>query len=392
MRRLFVILIASGLVLSACGTLEINVYQTPTPAIPIVSVPLNDTSRSDPDPLGMVYFWLSKPANDPIDPSRRLINIARLPGSCIVGRITCPPLEEIETPFEIGNEGPMPFITWSPDGTIVALPGSAEVAGSATALYLYEPQKNSWKELAQFPVVDYVIWSPDSQWIAMRVQDGLGNVDVFVIHPDGSGLRNLTDTNLPDQGEPSFVTVQSWVNGNVIIGTRGVSDEGSPAFYFVDPRTGSVQNTLYLLTYAIFASPDNALVTVKSISSDASSLEFIHDDGTTNYSIHSLKDSYVMNLTWAADGQKMAYLVSHDSFSDLSRVIVVANKDGSNLSQYPTDKTLISLVFSPDGKYLLADDHGSLYIVDLESSKMDRFPGIPSDWFTLYSSWQPPVQ
>lgn len=395
MWRLFVISIVLSLLNSACGTFEVNIYQTPTSAVPIVSVPLNEANHSTPDPLGMVYFWLSKPANDPVDPSIRLMSIARLPGSCVVGLIDCPPLEEIETPFEI-YPSPTEFISWTPDGKMAAVPGATDANGSSTIIYLYEPQKNAWKELAQFPVVDYVMWSTDGEWLAMRVQDGLGDVDVFVIRPDGTGLRNLTDTNLPDQGEPALITIQSWLNGNLIIGTSGISENESPIFYVVDPLTGSVQNMLYLLTYAIFVSPDNTLLTVKSISSDVSSLEFIHDDGTTSYSIHSLKDSYVSNLTWSSDEEKMAYLVSFDPFADLSRalsrVIIIANKDGTNLTQYTTDKTLITLMFSPDGKYILTDDTSSLYVLNLETTKIERFPGVPLDWFTSYSSWQPPVQ
>ncbi|HLO32862.1 MAG TPA: hypothetical protein VK249_27205 [Anaerolineales bacterium] len=368
-----------SLIVSACGRLGVDVYQTPTAAIPIVPASKNEGLDSKSDSLGEVYFWLSRSASDPSDPSQRMISLVRLPGSCIVGLTDCPSLEEIETPFDIQNEGPTPFTAWSPDGNMAVIPGFSQVDPSSTGVYLYVPHQNTWKELTHFKVVDYAIWSPDSDWIAMRVQDGLGNVDVFVIRPDGSGLRNLTDINLPDQGEPSFLTLQSWLNGNVIIGTRGISDAEVPVFYFVDPPTGRIQNTFDLSTYAIFVSPDDSLVAVKGISPHDSSLDFINQDGTTSYSILSLKDSWVMNLNWSKDGEKMAYLVSSNAWDNLSRVIVVANQDGTHLTQYPIDKTLISLMFSPGGKYLLSDDHDSLYVLNLDTSKIGRFSGLPAD-------------
>lgn len=87
----------------------------------------------------------------------------------------------------------------------------------------------------------------------------------------------------------------------------------------------------------------------------------------------------------------MAYLVSPGAWNNLSRAVMIASKDGTNLTRYPTDKTLISLTFSPDGNYLLSDDHDRLYVLNLETSAFNQFSGIPSDWSTLYPSWQPPI-
>jgi Tol biopolymer transport system component len=34
-------------------------------------------------------------------------------------------------------------------------------------------------------------WSPDGEWIAF-LSDRSGHVDLYVVHPDGTGLRRLT--------------------------------------------------------------------------------------------------------------------------------------------------------------------------------------------------------
>ena len=42
--------------------------------------------------------------------------------------------------------------------------------------------------------VGFVTWSPDGQWLAFTSAPGGGmNAQVFLVHPDGSGLRRLTD-------------------------------------------------------------------------------------------------------------------------------------------------------------------------------------------------------
>ena len=42
--------------------------------------------------------------------------------------------------------------------------------------------------------VGRVVWSPDGEWLALSIAPGGGmNTQIYVVHPDGSGLRRLTD-------------------------------------------------------------------------------------------------------------------------------------------------------------------------------------------------------
>jgi dipeptidyl aminopeptidase/acylaminoacyl peptidase len=44
------------------------------------------------------------------------------------------------------------------------------------------------------------IWSPDGQWIAFAHSPSRGVSDVWLVHPDGTGLRRLTTTPIPPRG------------------------------------------------------------------------------------------------------------------------------------------------------------------------------------------------
>lgn len=52
------------------------------------------------------------------------------------------------------------------------------------------------------PVDEYPTWSPDGQWIAFH-SDRDGDFDIYIVRPDGSDLRQLTDNDDNDM-EPSW--------------------------------------------------------------------------------------------------------------------------------------------------------------------------------------------
>lgn len=96
------------------------------------------------------------------------------------------------TPQQIsGNSGEVQGLAWSPDAQAIAY--TAVAPGGRCALWLYRLQDQTRRELARCapmftPIVD---WSPDGRWIAFSaVADGAGGL--FLIAPDGSGLKRLT--------------------------------------------------------------------------------------------------------------------------------------------------------------------------------------------------------
>lgn len=96
---------------------------------------------------------------------------------------------------------------WSPDGRWVAVGGGD--------LVLVNRDDTTKNVLVNDGTNNQPVWSPDGEWIAFvrRGDDAQAN-DIFLIRPDGTGLRNLTD-------DPSNETQPSWSeDGSLIAFTR----------------------------------------------------------------------------------------------------------------------------------------------------------------------------
>jgi len=82
--------------------------------------------------------------------------------------------------------------SWSHDGARVAF-GALVVSADSTALYVARPDGTDVRQIVP-PSVGAVTarWSPDDRWIALtsRLRS---SPQVWVVHPDGSGLVKLTD-------------------------------------------------------------------------------------------------------------------------------------------------------------------------------------------------------
>jgi Tol biopolymer transport system component len=87
--------------------------------------------------------------------------------------------------------------SWSPDGKRIAFSldafrlATVSVAGGARV-----PITNPPRGVADGDPV----WSPDGQWIAFARSPSRGVCDVWLVHPNGTGLRRLTTTPIPPAG------------------------------------------------------------------------------------------------------------------------------------------------------------------------------------------------
>jgi len=324
------------------------------------------------------------------------VQLVRLPGACVAGSSTCPPLESIAAPF--------PFIfnlnalAWSPDGALAAFAYPDNSTGTPYKVWLFNPADKSWRAVAEFPFIDPPFWSPDGAWLAFRVQDGLGGEDIYVIRRDGADLKNITASGtLPADGRP-FV-MDGWLTENIILRSALPGAEGT--VYLARAADGVVRPLFEtLLTKAVFtASPDGAWLAYDDYDyqSQKHALRVVEPNAAHPMDLASFSGGNLYPIVWSPDGTRLAF--AHSSadanFNPLSDVYVIG-RDGLGMTQVYKGVTVGRLVFSPDGKFLLVEETtsptgGHLFAVDLATleARILQAPGLTLDMDWYAPSWRP---
>jgi Tol biopolymer transport system component len=91
-----------------------------------------------------------------------------------------------------GNASP----AWSPDGKIIAY--SKKLSGTRYVLVMNADGSHQHR-LSRHPA-SQPAWSPDGAWIAFtaRVGSGEDSLELFIMRPNGTGIRRLTDNHAAD--------------------------------------------------------------------------------------------------------------------------------------------------------------------------------------------------
>ena len=99
--------------------------------------------------------------------------------------------------------------SWSPDGRYLLL-YSQESSQADTELGIYDLHTASYT-----PLTDHfyarAAWSPDGNWVAYAGWDVQYDWDIFVIHPDGSGKKNLTHALSNEDNQPVWSPDSRWI-------------------------------------------------------------------------------------------------------------------------------------------------------------------------------------
>jgi Tol biopolymer transport system component len=202
---------------------------------------------------------------------------------------------------------------WSLDGTkIIFQYGGLWIADIASGEISQIPLSVKGNNLPN----EYLVkpaWSPNGEWIAFLNESGTRG-DIYLIRPDGTDLRRLTDSN--DISRDGNLV---WSPDGKQLAYSAYSD-GNIEIYIMD-----VESALQGATASrqLTDSPTRTWNLVTSWSSDGSRLAFSSDrDGNTEIYLMNLDGSNVVRLTnnpasdaqpaWSPDGKQIAFSSDRD--------------------------------------------------------------------------------
>ncbi len=348
------------------------------------------TLPSGQDALGELYFFTLPHQGS------QTAQLVHLPGLCAVGQAECPPLESVKTPFPFNFT--LSPLAWSSDGKAAAFAYPDNQAGTPQKLWVYDPQANTWTSLFEYAYIDMPFWSPDGEWVAFRVQDGLGGEDVYVVRRDGSGLKNLTASNdLPAEGKP--YVMDGWITGNIIVRSGKPGKEGM--VYLVRIADGRV-NPMFekLLTKATFVPSNQGAWIAYDDYDDSSlkhSLKVAEPDGAHAVELASFSGGTLYPIVWSPDDRKLAFVYYTDATQGVQTAdVYIIDRNGKGLKQVYRGTTVGAVMFSPDGKYLLIGEASSatgrrLFTLNLDTleQRILQSPGLSLDTDWDMPSWRP---
>lgn len=216
-------------------------------------------------------------------------------------------------------------------------------------------------------------WSPDGQWIAFA--GGIPEtqrLDIFIIKPDGTGLKRMTNSS---HGEAGL----SWSpNGKSIVYSYSSSTSTFPESDLALLDVDKAQT--YLLTSTKGSehrptwSPDGRQIAYLFDQENSPNELWVMDfDAKSTERIFVDIPISARKIDWSPDGQWIAFI--SPSISDHCGDIYIVRPDGSNTTRLTKLTGCATVVtWSPDGRYLAfvgkdkpTSQGWRIYVMDVES-------------------------
>jgi hypothetical protein len=125
-------------------------------------------------------------------------------------------------------------VSWSPDGTRVALAAANGPFWDTTihSVYIARADGSSFKRIGPQGNIWDAVWSPNGRWIAFSMASTAtsGLFELYLMHPDGSGVRQLT---LGSDGLSAMPSAWS-PDGGQLLFVRGTSNFGDVNIWSID--------------------------------------------------------------------------------------------------------------------------------------------------------------
>jgi dipeptidyl aminopeptidase/acylaminoacyl peptidase len=229
-----------------------------------------------------------------------------------------------------------------------------------------------------------VIWSPNGEWLALSLAPGGGmNTQIYVVRPDGTGLRRLTD------GGKETNNLGDWTHDGKRI-TMG-SNRANPAVidaYLIDPATGerSLVSANKGLQTIEDVSRDGTLALVGrlrgrgdddlyllDLASRAETLLTPHDPPGSFFGMLA-PDGRAIYLSSDKDRDRSAFATIRISGAAVSPPEVVASRDDAELNGFDINEqgTTAALLWNVAGR-------NELDFVDLGTGKLTAGPRLPGE-------------
>lgn len=225
---------------------------------------------------------------------------------------------------------------WSPDGARIAFAHSTGTSDTHTedyAVWVMDADGSKQRRLTKGSVRGFwPRWSPDGKQIAFRRTYPEGEMGIFRMNDDGSGIGSVTKRSSDDQ--------PAWAPSAKILFVKQGTD-----VFSVDPDGSGLSRVTKGANAIAFAlSPDGTRLAVYDAVNDnivllpvdgsGSAVTLVEQVVAKGYVPQRFGAAYGVALTWSPDGEAIAF-AANGNMQNSGSALYVVNVDGSGLSVVP---------------------------------------------------------